>query len=323
MHKKIPRVQILFFLLLLVVVGKLSAQQEPQFTQNMFNFSSINPGHYGLSEGICVTGLMREQWFGFKDDNGNKVAPETFLVNADAPVRLLHGGLGLSIVQDKYGFFKDMYVKLGYAYHTTVGTGKLGIGINVNFLNKSSSVTSDNVQAIDMDDPAVKALLSAKSILFTDFSLGAFLSYPKYYMSFSSTQILESSQFLDKTGNNGNFKLRRHYYAAGGYDLTFPAYPGYVFTPSVYLKSDGSTFQADLNALVTYNKKVWGGLSYRINETVALMVGFKFNDIDVGYSYDIPMIRVGATGSHEIMARYIFKLEREKARSGNRNTRFL
>jgi len=323
MHNKLPRVIIVVILLLTVAAGKLSAQQEPQFTQNMFNFSSVNPGHYGLTDGICVTGLLREQWLGFKDDNGNKVAPQTFLISGDAPFRVLHGGLGLSIVQDKYGFFKDMYVKLGYSYHKTIGTGTLGIGLNVSFLNKSTTFTSDNIQAIDMDDPAVKALLSAKSILFTDFSLGAFLKYPNYYLSFSSTQILQSSQFLDKTGNAGDFKLRRHYYAAGGYDLSFPAYPGYVFTPSVYLKSDGSTFQADLNALVTYNKKVWGGVSYRINETVALMVGFRFNDIDIGYSYDIPMTRVGATGSHEIMVRYIFKLEREKARFGYRNTRFL
>ncbi len=314
-----------FLVLLLIIAdsGKLSAQQEPQFTHNMFNFSSVNPGHFGLMDGICVTGLMREQWLGFKDDNGNKVAPETFLVSADAPIRFIHGGVGVAIVQDKYGFFKDMSLKLGYAYHTTIGAGKLGIGINASFLNKSSSFTSDNIQAIDMEDPAVKALLSAKSILFTDFSAGAFLINPTYYLSISSTQILETSKFLDKTGQQGNFKLRRHYYAAGGYNLTSPAYPGYVFTPSVFVKSDGAALQADFNALVTYNKKVWGGMTYRIGETVALMVGFRFNDIEIGYSYDIPMTRVGATGSHEIMARYVFKLEREKARTGYRNTRFL
>jgi type IX secretion system PorP/SprF family membrane protein len=312
---------ILVFVLLVISAGNAVAQQEPQFTQNMYNLSSVNPGHYGMSEGICVTGIMREQWLGFKDDDGNKVAPETFVINADAPFRILHGGLGLSIMQDKYGFFKDMSIKLGYAFHTQMGVNKLGIGINGSFLNKSFDMK--NISIVDENDPVVSGLSASEGIMFSDLAIGAFLVNPKYYISVSSTQLLETSKYLSKTSTAGKYKERRHYYLTGGYDLTFPAYPGAVLTPSIYLKSDGSTIQADLNALVTYNKKVSGGVSYRINDCVALMVGFRFNDIDVGYSYDIPMTRVGATGSHEIMARYLFKIEREKPRTGYRNTRFL
>jgi type IX secretion system PorP/SprF family membrane protein len=323
MLNKIP-IHILFCAILLISLwgGSLSAQQEPQFTQNMFNLSSVNPGHFGMTEGICVTGLLREQWLGFKDDNGNKVSPETFVVSADAPIRFLHGGVGLSIVQDKYGFFKDMTLKLGYAYHTTKGATKMGFGVNGSFLNKSVDF-GDNLQVVNPDDPAISGFTSSEGVILTDISAGFYMQAPKYYLSASSTQLLETSKFLSKTGQTGQFKLRRHYYLTGGYDLTFPAYPGYVLTPSLYLKSDGNTMQADVNALVTYNKKIWGGASYRINDAFALMVGFKFNDIDVGYSYDVPTSRVGATGSHEIMVRYIFKIEKEKVRTGYRNTRFL
>ena len=67
----------------------LKAQQDPQFTHNMFNHAFVNPGSYGLSDGITVTGIFREQWLGLKDDNNYKVAPETFLLTADAPVRFL------------------------------------------------------------------------------------------------------------------------------------------------------------------------------------------------------------------------------------------
>jgi len=309
-------------LLLWVIAGRGFAQQEPQFTHNMFNLSSVNPGHYGMSDGICVTGIMRQQWLGFKDDKGNKVAPETFLISADAPIRFIHGAVGLGLVQDKYGFFKDMGLKLGYAYHTSIGTNKLGIGINGVFINKSVDF-GDNLQVVNPDDPVLTGFTSSEGVMFTDVSAGVFLSNTRYYVSLSSTQLLENSQYLSKSNNAGLFKLRRHYYFTGGYDLTFPAYPGYVLTPSLYLKSDGSILQADVNALVKYNNKIWGGTSYRINESISLMVGFKYNDIEIGYSYDVPMIRVGATGSHEVMARYIFKIEREKVRTGYRNTRFL
>lgn len=311
-----------FLFIFLCATDMVRAQQEPQFTQNMFNLSSVNPGHFGMIDGICVTGIMREQWLGFKDENGNKVAPETFVISATTPLRFLHGGVGLSIVQDKYGFFKDMTVKIGYSYHKTLGTGKLGIGINGSFLNKSVDF-GDNLQIVNPDDPVLTGFTSSEGVIFTDLSAGVYLSYPTYYISASSTQLLETSKYLSKSSNAGLFKLRRHYYLTGGYDLSFPAFPGYVLTPSVFLKSDGSAFQADVNAMVTYNKKVWGGVSYRITDAFALMVGMRFNDIEIGYSYDVPMSRVGATGSHEIMARYIFKIEREKVRTGYRNTRFL
>ena len=309
-------------LLLLVVVSIVSAQQEPQFTQNMFNLSSVNPGNFGMSDGVCITGLMREQWLGFKDDMGNKVAPETYVISADAPFKVIHGGVGLSVMQDKLGFFKDMSVKLGYAYHATLGAGKLGLGINASFLDKSVNF-GNNMIAADPADPVLTSLSSSQGVIITDLSSGVFYSNPKYYLSASTTQLLQSSKSLSKDNQNSKFTLRRHYYLTGGYDLAFPAFPGYVLTPSVYLKSDGSTIQSDFNALVTYNKKVWGGLTYRLGETVALMVGFRFNDLQVGYSYDIPMIKISVWGSHEIMVRYLFKIEREKVRSGYRNTRFL
>jgi len=300
----------------------LMAQQEPQFTQNMFSISNINPGNYGMTDGICVTGVMREQWLGFKDENGNKVSPETFVISGDAPIRFLRGGVGMTIVQDKYGFFKDMTLKLGYSYHKTLGTGKIGIGINGSFLNKSVDF-GDNMQAVNPDDPVLTGFTSSEGVIFSDLSAGLFIQQPKYYLSVSSTQLLETSRYLSKTGQSGQFKLRRHYFLTGGYDLAIPAYPGYVITPSVFMKSDGNTFQVDLNTLVTYNKKIWAGASYRLGDAFALMVGYKFNDIEIGYSYDVPMSRVGATGSHEVVARYIFKIEREKVRTGYRNTRFL
>jgi hypothetical protein len=75
--------------------------------------------------------------------------------------------------------------------------------------------------------------------------------------------------------------------------------------------------------MARYNNKVWGGVTYRIQDAVAIMVGVTYKDIEIGYAYDIPTSRIAATGSHEIMARYRFKLEKEKTRTGYRNTRYL
>ena len=316
-----PFMRFLLFVILLSGISEgLKAQQDPQFTHNMFNHAFVNPGSYGLSDGITVTGIFREQWLGFKDDEGNKVAPETFLLTADAPVKFLRGGIGVGIAQDREAFTKNMLVKLGYAYHLNIGNAKLGIGLNANFNNKS--IDKDKLNPIDESDPVLMGL-SADGVMISDLSAGVFLQKPRYYLSIASTQILETEKSPGTADGVAFYKNRRHYYFTAGHDITLPAFQGYVFTPSVFLKSDGNMLQADINIMAKYNNKVWGGLTYRINDAVALMVGVAYKDIEIGYSYDIPTSKVAATGSHEIMARYRFKLEKEKTRTGYRNTRYL
>jgi type IX secretion system PorP/SprF family membrane protein len=298
----------------------LKAQQDPQFTHNMFNHAFVNPGSYGLSDGITVTGIFREQWLGLKDDNNYKVAPETFLLTADAPVRFLRGGVGIGIAQDKEAYTKNMLVKLGYSYHLNIGNAKIGIGVNANFNNKS--IDKNKLNPIDENDPVLLGL-TTDGVMISDMSAGIFMQKPRYYVAFSSTQLFETEKAPGTADGVIFYKNRRHYYLTSGYDLVLPAFQGYVFTPSVFLKSDGNILQADINLMAKYNNKVWGGLTYRINDAVALLVGVAYKDIEIGYSYDIPTSRIAATGSHEIMARYRFKLEREKTRSGYRNTRYL
>jgi len=273
-----------------------------------------------LNDGVTVTGIFREQWLGFKDEEGNKVAPETFLLTADAPVRFLRGGVGIGIAQDREAFTKNMLVKLGYSYHLNIGNGKLGIGVNGNFNNKS--IDTEKLNPVDESDPVLMGLTS-DGVMISDMSVGVFLQKPRYYLAFSSTQIFETKKSPNTADGVAFYQNRLHYSLTAGHAIILAAFQVYVFTPSVFLKSDGNIIQADINIMAKYNNKVWGGLSYRINDAVSMMVGAAYKDIEIGYSYDIPTSKVAATGSHEIMVRYRFKLEREKTRTGYRNTRYL
>jgi type IX secretion system PorP/SprF family membrane protein len=113
------------------------SQQDPQISQYMFNKVFYNPGAAGSGQGICINGLVRQQWAGFKDAEGNKVAPESFLITADAPLNVLHGGLSLIILQDKIGFWQDIDLKLGYTYRANLGPGTLGVGLQFGFFNRT------------------------------------------------------------------------------------------------------------------------------------------------------------------------------------------
>lgn len=304
--------------MVLVVPYYSLAQQEPQFTLNQFNHTTVNPGYAGLRDAICVTGIVRQQWIGLNDEDKNHVAPETFLVNADAPIRFLHGGVSAVVMQDKIGYFKDVYVKLGYSYNKTLSSGELGIGLNVGFLNKSLDFSK--LKPVEDNDPLIQG--AQESTMFTDIGIGAFYLQPSgLYMGISASQLLQGSK--DLGSGQLKYDLRRHYYGTAGYEISFIRNPAYVFTPSVFVKYDGTTAQVDINGVVEYNRKFWGGLSYRFQETAAVMLGLNIKDLSIGYAYDIPLSKIGGAGSHEVMVRYCFQLELEKTKKSFRNTRFL
>ena len=94
---------------------KSFSQQDPQLSMNMFNRMAVNAGYAGTTGSICATAIGRNQWMGFE---GN---PSTFILNLDAPVKVLKGGLGLSIMSDQIGVENSVQAKLAYSYHYALG----------------------------------------------------------------------------------------------------------------------------------------------------------------------------------------------------------
>ena len=70
---------ITIFLGLLIVFQEASAQQDPQYTQYMYNLNVINPAYAGSKESLSITALYRNQWAGIADN------PETFTFAAHSP----------------------------------------------------------------------------------------------------------------------------------------------------------------------------------------------------------------------------------------------
>lgn len=326
-----PVYRFLFILAVSAVIGtSLKAQQEPQFTQNMFNNMTINPGYAGLNNGICVTGIVRQQWAGFKDMDGNKVGPETFLLNVHSPIRILHGGIGGIIMQDKLGFEKNISVRLGYSYHKDISFGTLGIGAMIGFNNKY--IDFSKLEPAE-PDPLLEQLSGEESEMLIDFSLGVFYQVPnQYYFGISATQLLENkgSNLASRTDTTGThviyMKLDRTVYLTGGYEFVFPRNPAFVLEPSILIKTNFSVTQYDISTLLKYNDKFWGGINYRLQDAVGIIVGVAFKNFKIGYSYDITTSKLGLSrtgGSHEIMVNYCFKLQTERGRKSYKNTRFL
>ena len=288
------------------------------FTQYNKTFMFTNPAFAGMSEGICISGIYRQQWAGFKDSEGDVVSPQDFLITVDSPVKLLHGGVGGSIVQDKLGQQSDILVQLDYSFHLNLSFGKLGIGAGFNLINRS--INGSKLRPVK-DDPILPK--SDVSDMRIDASFGLFLSEPgHYYFGISATNILETGfKKLDPSGE-AIMLTDRTFFLTGGYTIVLNN-PMFEIIPSVMILSDLASTQYNITGVVKYNDKFWGGLNYRFQESVGVIAGVRFKDFRIGYSYDINTMRLGVPGSHEVSLSYCFKIKGDRSKTSYKNTRYL
>jgi type IX secretion system PorP/SprF family membrane protein len=306
-------------LFLVVFLPPVLSQQDPVTSQYMFNTLTYNPGVAGTSGMICATALNRQQWVGFKG------APSTTVFNISAPVSPfgIKSGVGLLVESDNIGFDKDINLSASYSYLMDLGTGKLGIGLSLGMLNKTLSpewqIPGGDAHTPASGDPLIPE--NKESFIAFDAGFGLYYKTDKYYASLSVTHINQPKIKFTK----GEPYVSRHYYLTGGYTLQLPN-PSLELVPSVFAYSDGKVVQVALTSLIRYNKKVWGGVSYRAGDALIGIVGIElFNGIRLGYSYDFTVsdIRKNSTGSHEFMVNYCFDLSLGKSPMKYKSIRFL
>lgn len=294
------------FLLLFVVVA--NAQQDPQFSQYMFNELYSNPGYAGSNNAICATALNRTQWSGFEG------APSTTSLSVEAPVSLLHGGLGLNILTDAIAQNQFTGINLSYAYRMELSQGSLGIGASVGMLQ--NGVEGGGFITEQGNDPSIPSSSEKSSGI--DLGFGLHYKSDKMYVGLSSRHLNEAT--LEET--TGLIDLKRHYYLSAGYNHELAS--NLDLKPSILVKSEGVTTTLDITSLIEYNKKMWGGVSFRPSYGAVLLFGTHINkDLKFGFSYDLPISKVSEAGSFEFMLGYCFKLDYNKVAKGFKNPKFL
>lgn len=299
----------------------VKGQQAPMFTNYSNSYASTNPGFGGLSEGVNVMGIYRDQWTGFKDMDGNSVAPKTLLFSGDMPVKLLHGGASLSIMKDQIAFEDNINVNMGYSFHLDLGAGTLGIGAALNLINRS--VDFSKFQPTVENDPILPT--GEESAMLVDASFGLFWQIPEtFYIGISATNLFESKgkELLESATSSASFMGDRTFYLTAGYEYQFNN-PVFVLRPSICLMSDIASTQINAGAKLFYNEQFWFGLNYRYQESVAAMVGFKIKDLQISYSYDVNTMGITVQGSHEVCVSYFFKMDLEKSPRVYRSIRYL
>lgn len=282
--------------------GVAVAQQDPQFTQFMHNKLIYNPGYAGTSGAICGNVQYRQQWTSFTG------APQTVALGFDMAV-LPKLGVGLSLISDKIGPMNTTFLRIPVSYLMTVGKGKLGLGLDIGFLQKKISADwiVPEPGKVDPSIPGAYDAFSNPSLNGKSYDLGfgAFYQIPgKMYVGLSSShlpaQTIKGDQKLQ-------FEMSRHYYLMAGY--THAIDPRNDISGNVKVKSDVAATAVDLNVTYMWDKMIWAGATYRLSDAAALMVGYQGKtgtgklSYKIGYSYDITTSKLKgySGGTHEII----------------------
>ena len=304
--------KIIILILAVISVITVSAQQDPQFTQNMFNKLANNPGFAG-SRGVIATSILhRSQYMGFGDQGGAAASTQNFSIDAELP--FLYGGVGLNVVKDNIAQFSNLGLQVSYAYRTELGVGQIGMGMSVGMFQ--SGLDGNKLNAAQSGDNAIP--LSSVSGSKLDIGAGIYYNTQDVYIGISSSHMTEP---VVEWSDGDSYPLARHYFLIAGYYHELNSLLS--LNPSIYLKSDGATSQLDINTNLIYNNKMWGGVSYRLDEGLSLLAGMNVNeDFRFGLAYDVTMMNA-MSNSLEFMLGYNFKIKTKKVMSKYKNPRFL
>ena len=151
-----------------------------------------------------------------------------------------------------------------------------------------------------------------------DLGAGAYFNTQDVYIGISSAHL---SQPVVEWSDGKQYALKRHYFLIAGY--YYELNPVLSLNPSIYLKNAPGVSQLDVNANLIYNNKMWGGVSYRLDEGLILLAGMNItDDFRFGIGYDVTMVNP-LGNSFEVMLGYNFKIKRNNTISKYKNPRFL
>ncbi|WP_417935372.1 type IX secretion system membrane protein PorP/SprF [Flagellimonas taeanensis] len=296
---------------MLLGVGLVQAQKEPQYTQYMYNIGSFNPAYVGTVESPEVIGLYRAQWV---DVPG---APTTIRAGANIPFKNERTGLGINIVNDELGPSRQTYLDVAYSYQIQLSDDtKLSFG-----LNAGGSMLDIDYSRGTFENPSDPSILGENyNSFYPTIGAGLFMYHEEdWYLGVSVPNFLTNGLYNDEVATIVEDNMQ--FNAIGGY--VFQLGDRTKFKPAFLVNYlEGSPVTVNLSANFQFIDALTIGASYRIDNAVSGLAGFQIsNALFIGYSYDYATNGLGeySGGSHEAILK--FYIGRGGFGSGNKGNK--
>ncbi|MEK6494804.1 type IX secretion system membrane protein PorP/SprF [Myroides odoratimimus] len=277
------------------LIPSLYAQQDPQYTQYMYNTNMINPAYAGSRGTLNVFGMYRTQWVGLDG------APKTANVSVSTPLGESGLGLGVNFINDRIGAMDENNISVDLAYAIDLNENyKLAFGLKGTANLLSVDYTKLNIH--NPTDPVSQENINNK--FNPNIGAGVYLYSDKAYVGLSVPNFLTTDRYDDN--DITTMRQKMHFYLMGGY--VFDVSENLLIKPAALVKAvSGAPLQVDLTANFLFYDKFTLGAAYRWDASVSALAGFQVNEnLFVGYSYDFDTttLRHYNSGSHEIFLRF-------------------
>lgn len=290
-----------FYTLLILITGvSLRAQQDPQFTQYMFNNLYLTPAYAGVDGVTQLTAFHRSQWAGYQSSFGDGGAPTTQMLSFTTPVYKLKGGFGAYVMNDQLGPENRLEIQTSYAYHLGIKDNKLSFAVKLGAISRGFR---DIYRPTQTDDPNIPK--GNDSQIRPDMGLGLFYRSEKYYAGFGVNHLNKAEFDFGTSDARNAFENHMNITAGYFYEVNFDL----KVNPSVLVKTDFNEYSFDLSLVAVLQDKMWGGLSFRQSEAANVLLGYSFlkdKSLKLGYSIDVVVKDKEAKEnfSHEMMLSY-------------------
>jgi type IX secretion system PorP/SprF family membrane protein len=287
----------LFLFAGLVIPTTGYCQQDPVYTQYLNNLLTIQPAYAGSSGSLNVTGISRAQWIGFAG------APNTNTLTIQGPIQRYNVGLGLSIINDKWGPIRQNGIYADYAYRIKLTNDQyLSFGMKIGFSMYQAWLTDLSIN--NPNDPVFAYDVNLK--ILPNVGAGLMWHSNRFFLGASMPKFLRNQ--VQSQSNESVYREVLHFYAMGGY--VFFLDDVFKFKPTLlYRWAEQTPSYTDFSGTLIIYDRVWVGATYRFKNSYGLIFQFSVNNqLKFGYAYDLTTFHPTEvnSGTHEFMISYDF-----------------
>jgi type IX secretion system PorP/SprF family membrane protein len=301
---------------ILLQFTQLIEAQDVQFSQLFADRLYLNPAYAGADYCPKLALSYRNQW------PGVQFPYVTYSASLDKYVPLLHGGLGVRLMNDQQGngTFNQINADFIYSYHVQLGkrmTAKFALQASV----YQKSMNTRDLVFPSMIDPVQGTVypnsesIADQSFITPDFSAGALLNYKKYFLGFSTSHIPHT--ISEDHNEYFPMKFTAHAGALIPIDKNDSKKASFVLEPNVVFINQQNMNMLYYGMYFDISKVSVGAFlrnSLELNfDALILSFHLNVNNLVISYSYDVTLSRfIGQSlGSHELSLTYLFACDKK------------
>lgn len=269
----------ILFILAAITFTAVKAQQIPLYTQYYNNEFLYNPSQTLTDDYSTMSMFYRQQWI------SSESPLTTQGIVFQTPLKLEKIGLGVNLINDKFGVFNRTGASMAYSYQVDLNYDhKLLLGLSVGFMNTNYEWNQD---ITILADPRFQEAITDRTTAF-DATFGFTYKWKELEVGMAIPHLLDNDLLTANESSNMLYFNYRHYVASASYQFRFSDDKIGVRPLALVRYQPAVNPLLDFSAVFDYQQKVWAAVGYRYEGAMTFGAGVNLHDrLNIGYSYDM------------------------------------